>query len=81
MLQSVLDQTDVEVATILNTLGYSATQIADELATVYGDATGAIASVLSDIGLSTSTIDAIGGAFSSFGSDLSSGWSTVTSWF
>jgi hypothetical protein len=50
------------------------------LTSVFNDATSDIESVLGDIGFSSGDIDALGGAFSSFGEELASDIESAFSW-
>jgi hypothetical protein len=56
---------------VLDAVGFSAADIAGALQGVFGEAASDVANILSGLGFSTSTIDAIGGAFSSFGQSVS----------
>jgi Flp pilus assembly pilin Flp len=61
------------VASVLNDIGYTASQIEGVLSDVFSETTSAIESELSSLGFNSATIDAIGGAFTSFGDAVAGG--------
>ena len=69
-MEDVFNEAANAVGQILDDIGETASQIAGALENVFNEAASAIGSLLSDLGFSNSTIDAIGGAFASFGEDV-----------
>jgi phage-related protein len=67
VLQGVFNQSAAQVSAFFKSIGETATQIAGVLSSVFGEAVSDVANLLSSIGFSNSTINDIGGAFTSFG--------------
>ena len=78
-LKDVFNAAASTVASILNGLGDAASTIADPLGSVFSTSPDDIGNLLSSIGFSNSTIDAIGGAFSSFGQSVADCFSSFVS--
>lgn len=68
------------VAGVLESIGDTASQVEGVLENVFDEATSEVESILGDVGFSTADIDAIGGAFTSFGDDIASGFKKAFSW-
>ncbi|MDT4911147.1 MAG: hypothetical protein QOC66_275 [Pseudonocardiales bacterium] len=66
-LTSAFNQTADAVASILKSIGETAAEIAGVLENVFNQAVSDVANLLSSIGFNNDTINAIGGAFTSFG--------------
>jgi len=78
-LEDIYNQAAAAVASILKAIGETASAIAGALADVFNQAASDIANLLSDIGFDSSTIDAIGGAFASFGQSVADCFSSFFS--
>ena len=72
-LESAYNDAASAVASVLNDIGYTASQIEGVLSDVFSETTSAIESELSSLGFNSATIDAIGGAFTSFGDAVAGG--------
>lgn len=85
VLQNTFALAENAIASTLNTIGEALEDVANALESAFNQTVNAVAGVLQAIGISTSTIDAIGGAFASFGNAIVSGvesaWHTISSWF
>jgi RHS repeat-associated protein len=69
-LTDVFNLSAAGVAKTLKDIGETASDIANVMENTFNESTGDVANLLSSIGFSNSTIDAIGGGFSSFGQSV-----------
>jgi RHS repeat-associated protein len=79
VLSSVFNQAADAVASILQDIGATAAEIAGILENVFNQAVSDIANLLSSMGFNNDTINAIGGAFESFGQSVADCFSSFFS--
>ncbi|MHA3703392.1 RHS repeat-associated core domain-containing protein [Jatrophihabitans sp. YIM 134969] len=70
VLRDAFGQAAATVAGVLKAIGVGAAEIASTLQNTFNQAVADVANVLSSIGFNNDTINAIGGAFASFGQDV-----------